>query len=169
MFHRIIKDTTRSQIEIKKQQAKAKGFAASFLVGWGRAMHLNERGDKTLVCPRCGERYDWLATMLNLNSECEGLRQDLRCRCSSELKIELVLISAIIRYSVTVKTDPIPRGDLENADRTELARQLRQALEIVADRLGFGAKTSAQRDVAKELKHCKIKEDEMISYGDKNR
>jgi hypothetical protein len=44
---------------------------------------------------------------------------------------------------------------LENADKTELARQPRKALETVIDKLNFSEKTSSQRDVAEELKHCK--------------
>jgi len=169
MFHRIITDTTHSQIEIKKQQAEAKGFTARFLVGWGRVMYQNGRGDKTLVCPKCGERYDWLATMLNLSNECESLQQDLKCRCNSELKLEMVFTSAIIRYSVTVKISPILHGELEHMDKTELARQLRKALEAVIDKLNFGEKTSSQRDVAEELKHCKKDEDVVIIYDDKNK
>jgi hypothetical protein len=149
MFHRIITDTTQSQIELNRQLAEAEGLTVKFFSGWGRAMYPDERGDRTLVCPRCGERYDWLATMLNLNRECEGLRQELKCPCGSSLKIEMVYVRAMLRYSVTVKILPAPRG--EEQDETELARQLRQALEIVADRLSFGGKTTPQKDAVEKL------------------
>ena len=145
VFHRIITDTTLSQIEIKKQQAHAEGFTASFLVAWGRARFQNDCGDKTLVCPKCGKRYDWLATMLDLNDERDGLRQDLKCCCGAELNVEMIFTSAIIRYSVTVKTSPIPRGKLEQEDKTEVARRLREVLEPVIDKLPRRESGSSKR------------------------
>jgi hypothetical protein len=54
-------------------------------------------------------------------------------------------------------------------DKTELARQLRKALEAIIDKLNFGEKTSSQRDVTEELKHCKKDEDVVIVYDDKNK
>jgi hypothetical protein len=106
IFYREIKDVTRCEIDLMSARALTVGLSMKFREGWGRALYSGERGDKTLVCPACGQRYDELATLLEMNDAAEGEQPGFQCKCGSQLRTETVFACSIVRFEVPLDFNP---------------------------------------------------------------